>query len=438
MTVSSFAGPYEAVEALLNDLSSPVINPGLERVSRLLDLLDHPEGRFSSIHVVGTNGKGSTSAMMTSALREAGYRTALYSSPHLVSFGERLLVDGAPLPPNCWMQALKRVEERLQRDHVLSLDRPTYFEVLTTAAILLIAESEVDVAVVEAGMGGRLDATNVLSNVIVSVVSPIAMDHCEFLGDSLEAVAGEKFAVVRDKTAAVYAGDGGGPLSRLFVDVCRARGAQGIVVDQDVSVENLTVGLSGTSCVLRRGDRDTPVSLGLIGAHQGRNAALAYEACLTLKDRFPLLEEEAILHGFKATQWPGRLQVVSQRPPILVDGAHNPHGMEALAENLPRLFGRERLVVVYASMADKDYRKTLEILSRSIACRLICTQVPGNDRCASAEVLYWIAASLPWTGPPIAVSHPDCALELALRRGDVVLCCGSLYLVGWILAHMQE
>ncbi|NCC96928.1 MAG: bifunctional folylpolyglutamate synthase/dihydrofolate synthase, partial [Synergistales bacterium] len=223
---------YEEVDSYITALSSPGINPGLERVSALLDLLGNPEAKFPSVHVVGTNGKGSTSAMIDSSFRAAGYRSALYTSPHLVHFGERLLVNGEPVSSALWMDSLKKIGLVIGENEFFRDNRPTYFEILTVAAIFLMSKSSLDVAVVEAGMGGRLDATNRLSDVRLSVVTPIAMDHCEYLGDSLDAVAGEKFAVVRPCGKAIFAGDGDGRLSDRFASLCDEIGAEWIVADK--------------------------------------------------------------------------------------------------------------------------------------------------------------------------------------------------------------
>ncbi|NLD06487.1 MAG: bifunctional folylpolyglutamate synthase/dihydrofolate synthase, partial [Synergistaceae bacterium] len=187
---------FRNIETTLQYLASPGIRPGLARLSHLFLLLGNPERKFKAVHVVGTNGKGSTAATLSSILKESGCKTALYTSPHLVCFGERLLVGGEEALPEKWERALEIIETELRSSERLIADPPTYFELTTAAAFIIIAEEEVDIAVVEAGLGGRLDATNILSNVLLTLITPIGIDHSEYLGNSLDSVAKEKFAVM--------------------------------------------------------------------------------------------------------------------------------------------------------------------------------------------------------------------------------------------------
>nr|MCR4819200.1 bifunctional folylpolyglutamate synthase/dihydrofolate synthase [Fretibacterium sp.] len=215
---------FETFEKLLTRFSSKEVHPGLDRIEHLLHLLGDPQDAWPAFHVVGTNGKGSTCAFLDSVLRASGCRTAFYSSPHLESLAERLLIDGKTLESGEWLDALQRVTTALKGDTMLTSAPPSYFELLTATAFLLSAERQVDVAVVEAGLGGRLDATNLLGRVVCSVAASISRDHTEFLGDTLEAIAGEKFAVVRKDTPACFMGD---PpfLIPLFRSVCAEHGA---------------------------------------------------------------------------------------------------------------------------------------------------------------------------------------------------------------------
>ncbi len=428
---------YEEVDSYLTTLSNPGINPGLERVSVLLDLLGNPEKKFPSVHVVGTNGKGSTSAMIDRCLREGGYRSALYTSPHLVHFGERLTVNGVPVSADMWIDGLKRIERLICLDGFLSKDRPTYFEILTVAAILLMSESDLDVAIVEAGMGGRLDATNRLGNVLLSVITPIAMDHCEYLGNTLEAVASEKFAVIRPGGRAIFAGDGG-MLTDLFISLCEDRGASYAVADQAYILDSVETNLTGTLFKIVCGDEAKIIKTSLAGRYQARNGRLAYGACKILQDAFPFLTDEAILKGLADARWPGRLEVVrTSRGTILIDGAHNPHGMMALVETLPDMVGASEIGVVYTSMNDKDYGGVLDMLSK-VPCRLFCTSLPDTPRCASSEEILDKARRFEWSNPPESIEDPAQALQRALDQFPIVLCCGSLYLVAWLSRFLQD
>ncbi|MEA3283444.1 MAG: folylpolyglutamate synthase/dihydrofolate synthase family protein [Synergistota bacterium] len=425
---------YDEIEKLMMDLSSPGIHPGLGRVIRLLNIMGNPERSFPAVHVVGTNGKGSTSAMIEAALRSSGYSTALYTSPHLLHFGERLTLNGECVSPEDWRRAILRIFECVDEDPSLKEDRPTYFEIMTVCALALISERSPDIAVIEAGMGGRLDATNVLDDVRLSVVTPIALDHSDYLGDTVESVAEEKFAVIRDGGRAIFAGDGGGQLSRRFREICDRRGCVDIVADEtiEIDLDSLSLSLSGTAVSLKREGETVDLVLSLLGRYQADNARMAYLACDILREDFPCINKADLLRGFSSTKWPGRLEVLRKKPALLLDGAHNPHGMSALVASLGDLIGSRSLGVVYTSMSDKDYTTVLGILSDGISCRLYCTEVPDNERCAEAERLVQAAKDMRWTASPIAVADPSRALDLASEECDIVVGCGSLYLLSWI------
>lgn len=429
---------YENVDSYITTLSSPGINPGLERVLVLLDLLGNPEGKFPAVHVVGTNGKGSTSAMIDSSLRASGYRSALYTSPHLVHFGERLLVDGVPLPADRWTNVLNRIDSAINLEPFFNDNRPTYFEILTIAAILLMSESSLDVAVVEAGMGGRLDATNVLKDVKLSVITPIAMDHCEYLGDSLQAVASEKFAVVRSGGSAIFAGDNEGDLSGQFISLCKKIDTNCTIADESYPIVSVNSNFLETVFKINSENESLSLKTSLIGLYQARNGRLAYGACKILQKFFPKMTDQDIFDGLAQTVWAGRLEVIPcSKGKIIVDGAHNPHGMEALVETLPSLVGNSKIGVVYTSMNDKEYSSVLGILSR-LPCRLFCTSLPDNPRCATSSEILEKSRSFDWSCPVEAYDDPLEALARALEHCPIVLCCGSLYLVAWVSSLLKN
>ena len=222
---------FSSLEKLIQLNSSPGIRPGLDRIKSLLDILGNPQNSFSSIHIVGTNGKGSTTAFLESILRTHGLRTGQYTSPHLVDMSERVLVNGNPLPPETWNRIVRKVIQAISTDIRLSNDPPSFFETLTASAFLMMEEEDIDIAVVEAGMGGRLDATNLLGKVLLSVITPIAMDHAEFLGNSIKEIAFEKFSVIRNRGRAIFSG-GGKDLEDLFLQVCAEKNAKGTILDR--------------------------------------------------------------------------------------------------------------------------------------------------------------------------------------------------------------
>ena len=433
------AAEFEAVEALFTDVASLGIRPGLERIERLLHLLGNPEATFPAIHVVGTNGKGSTCAFLDSVLRAAGYRTAFYSSPHLESPGERLLIDGSPLPAGSWMRAAERAVALLKDDAQLASDPPSYFELVTACAFFLAAEEQVDVAVVEAGLGGRLDATNLLKNVLCTLITSISMDHAEYLGDSLEKIAGEKFAVVRLEKPACFLGDNENLIS-LFRQQCLKVGAQPYVASWDVVLSNMAVSETGSLFDFKADGLELKrLRIGLLGRHQLANASLALLALSRLQKEFPALKEEPLREGMETARWPGRLERISDKPCVLLDGGHNLDGVIKLRDCLEELWGSQgkRVGLVYGVMRDKDYSSCLEALS-VLKPAFYAVSVPEMHRALPASDLAQAAAGCSWRNFPESFDSPLEAVARAKSENDVVVICGSLYLIGWVRPKLRS
>ena len=239
---------FELVESKLAQLASPGIRPGLARLARLLREAGSPQGKFPIVHIVGTNGKGSTAAGIYSVLRASGYKAALYTSPHLVDFSERLVIDGERAAAREWLDAASELEDIVRGTDYFKDNHPTYFEFITAAAIMILARRQPDAAVFEAGMGGRLDASNILTDVALSVVVPIGMDHTDFLGDTLEKIAAEKFAVMRKGTPALFFGDE--RLDGQFLDAAARCGAEPHIFRGEYKITERAYSLDGTRFTL--------------------------------------------------------------------------------------------------------------------------------------------------------------------------------------------
>lgn len=434
--MSSNAPGFDAFEHLLTRFSSKEVTPGLDRIAHLLHLLRDPQDAWPALHVVGTNGKGSTCAFLDSVLRASGYRTAFYSSPHLESPAERLLMDGNPLESGEWLDALQRVITALKKDEVLASSPPSYFELLTATAFLLASEHRAEAAVVEAGLGGRLDATNLLGRVLCSVVTSISWDHMEFLGDTLEAIAGEKFAVVRPHTPACFMGNNAS-LIPIFRSICTERGAVPHVLPEVARLENVSVSPEGCAfdfCSSRLTLKG--VHTRLIGRYQLDNASLTLLALSCVREALPRVTPEAILRGMENASWPGRLEVLFREPLVVLDGGHNRDGVEKLVRSVAELWPGKKMGVVYAAMRDKEYEACLSLLS-GLKPALYATEVPGMARCLPAGDLREAAQSFSWRGEPRAFASPLEAVQAALDENDGVLVCGSLYLIGWIRPRLR-
>ena len=425
---------FELVESKLAQLASPGIRPGLARLARLLREAGSPQGRFPIVHIVGTNGKGSTAAGIYSVLRASGYKAALYTSPHLVDFSERLVIDGERAAAREWLDAASELEDIVRRTDYFKDNHPTYFEFITAAAIMILARRQPDAAVFEAGMGGRLDASNILTDVALSVVVPIGMDHTDFLGDTLEKIAAEKFAVMRKGTPALFFGDE--RLDGQFLDAAARCGAEPHIFRGEYRITGRAYSLDGTRFTLSDAAGSREYFTPLVGSFQADNAAMAVAASRLLSKRFPRVCEETIKRGIAETQWQGRMEIVRRSPLVIVDGGHNPHAMKRLSETLAGIFHEGGLSIVLAMMKDKDISGALSLLA-PLGAEIYCTEVPGLERSLSAEGMRETAER---AGLSVAGTYGDPldAIRAASGKGLPVVCCGSLFLVGYVKAHLDE
>jgi dihydrofolate synthase/folylpolyglutamate synthase len=402
------------------------IKLGLDTITGLLADLGQPERAYPVIHIAGTNGKGSVAAMVGQALTAAGYRTGRYTSPHLVRLEERFAVDGGSVDPSQLDAALARVRacvERLRTSGRLTAE-PTFFEVTTAVAFDIFRNIGVDAAVVEVGLGGRLDATNVVAPVITAITS-IDMDHEAQLGTSIAAIAAEKAGIIKHGVPVVI---GELPEEARAVILRTAAERSAVVIPSDAAnVRAQRVG-PGHYEVTVHTARDVygPVVLGLRGRHQIGNAVVAALILDTLRAGTFTLTNPAVEAGLREAIWPGRLHLVScGNRRVLVDGAHNPAGVRALASYLSEV-SPLGLPIVFGVMADKDAGEMLEELA-PMARPLILTRVPGR-RAADPDALESIARAR----HSEVIVEPDIARALARAwsTSDVIVAAGSLYLAG--------
>ena len=420
----------DLILARLHALHPKSIDLSLGRVERLLAALGHPERRLPPIvHIAGTNGKGSTLAMLAAMLQAAGRRVDRYISPHLVRFNERILLDGEPIADD-------RLADCLARCEAANAGAPiTFFEITTAAAFLAFAESRADWVLLETGLGGRLDATNVVAAPRLCLISPVSMDHESYLGDSLASIALEKAGILKPGTPAVI-----GPQEPAALAVIEARaaavGAPLLLHGRDWSARPAAAGMR-LECGGRGLELPRPA---LAGAHQIDNAGLAAAAALQLA--LPGLDAVAIAHGLVRARWPARLQrlvsgpAVRAAPPgvtLWLDGGHNPAAGEVLAASLPGLLRGRRLHLVVGMLSTKDLGRFLAPLL-PLAAGLWFVPVPGEplgrDPEASAELARGLGAEARVAGSPAAAVAAIAAGETAPFD---VLVCGSLYLAGEVL-----
>ena len=394
----------EYLYALGNEIKS--VKFGLENIIEVLHALGDPQEAFPSVHVAGTNGKGSTCAMIEAAARTAGKRTGLYTSPHLVEPTERIVIDGKPVSKLQFVDAFNRV-------HAVGLrmdTHPTYFETVTAMAFLLFRDAGIELGVIEVGLGGRLDATNVVHPAL-SVITPVDFDHEAFLGSSLEQIAGEKAGILKPGRNAVIA-----PQRPEAESVIRGRAAEiGAPLDlvRDTEFQDIHIDRYHSEFAFRR----TSIHCPLAGHHQVVNAATAAAALFKL-DISP--------EGIENTHWPGRLEVVSQEPDIILDGAHNPAGARALAQHIHDFYSDRKVWLIYGAMRDKSVQEITEILF-PLASEVVVT-APAFARALRPEAL---AEASDY--PSIRVAgNLNRAFDMtkSAAPSDVIFITGSLYLVG--------
>ncbi len=425
---------WDGVEARLNSLASPDSITGLAFVRRVFERMGNPFS-FPAIHIAGTNGKGSVSADLDAMLREQGYKTALYTSPHLSCLGERLLIDGKMLSPEAWHKALDAVQKALKEEPDVRLG---YFQAMTAACFLMIQNENVDAAVIETGLGGRYDTTNILPKPLISVITPLGMDHMKLLGDTLPEIAENKFDIIKKGCRALYCG-GEDELNDLFRRHCGAMGARGEILSETCGVTDVSPSLKGSSFVFRSPAGERKCFVRLPGVHQPENAALALRTLEILDDVLPV-GREAAARGLQKVVWPGRMEVVHSEPDVILDGAHNPHGTRALIRSLKALYGESAdLSFVYTSMADKDYEGSLRLYSAAFPkSRIFCTELADAPRCEKAETLAAKASALVWGESPRAVPDPIEAIREAVRLNRPVVVCGSLYFIGRMRERLRD
>ena len=415
-------------EALQWIHSTPRFNgpPGLERMRELMARLGDPQNGLGCVHVAGTNGKGSVSAMTASILREAGHRTGLFTSPYLEDFRERIQVNGELISPDGLGETAERVRRAAEG---LSM---TEFELVTAIGFCWFAQQGCDVVVLEVGLGGRFDATNVIPPPLCAAVTAIGLDHTQVLGHTLEQIAGEKAGILKPGSRAVISPDQPSQAAEVLEAVCRERGIplrRAVLPDGERNREDL------------RGSwfdwQGKELYIPLPGKHQIANAATALTVIENLREQGMGISDQTVERGLADTRWPGRLEVLREHPIILLDAAHNPAGVEVLCRHLDAHLSDRRLVTVMGMLADKDHRPSI----RAVAGRSgrFFAAPPPSPRALPAEDIAREAAEVCGDVTPCADVPSALALVLAgLGAEDALLVCGSIPLVGEARSFLRK
>lgn len=395
---------------------------GLEAISALCARLGSPQDTLRFVHVAGTNGKGSVCAMISSILQKAGYKTGLFLSPHMSEHRDSLRINGDMMGQDVFavtMTDVKTAADTLASEGICA----TEFELLTACALLWFCRSGCDIVVLETGLGGRLDATNVVTTTLVSVITAISMDHMQYLGDTIRKITREKCGIIKPGGVTVCYPE----QSEEAVDIIRAAAVKNgnIIIIPDIGqLETEDCGLEGTQIAYR----GRSARLHLQGSHQTRNAVTAIETVWALRERFGFhLPDEAIVCGLEAAYLPARQEILTCKPLIMLDGAHNLQGIEALADTIRASFAGRRLAVVMGMLRDKQYNECIAVMAR-LSGRF-CAVQPDNPRALDAAEVAEVAKA--HGGAARAYDNADDAVRAALEfcgeEGAVVI-CGSLYM----------
>ncbi|MDA8431917.1 MAG: bifunctional folylpolyglutamate synthase/dihydrofolate synthase [Nitrospiraceae bacterium] len=416
---------YERTIEYLYGLQQYGMKFGLDNIRTLMSVFGCPQHSFRTVHVAGTNGKGSTSAMIESVLRTAGVRTGLFTSPHLISFTERIRIDGQEIAEEEVISLAERVREAAGRIEDFS---PTFFEVVTAMAFLHFRDRKVEWAVVETGLGGRLDATNVIAPE-VSVITRIGLDHCDFLGRTLREIAGEKAGIVKPGVPVVSAAQDA-EAAEVIARKAEETGSGLFAFGREFTAELASESLEGITFHYSGARRHRRLAVPLAGDFQAMNASLAVKTVEVVSGGFPGRQLD-VRKGLAGVRWPGRLELVRDDPPVLIDAAHNPQAAAVLAENLKKiaLSAYGKIILVMGAMGDKDIEGLIGPLLPLASEILFCA--PAYGRAAPPERLAAAAAKAGYASIVApGVAEAIVKAEELRHSGELIVITGSFYTIG--------
>lgn len=421
---------YEEAVAYIDETPKFTTKNSLEHTKECLRRLGSPQDKFRVIHVAGTNGKGSTCAFLTSVLREAGYSCGLFTSPHLVEINERFQINEENIDNDTFLKAFHQVKALADELVAEGNYHPTYFEMLFLMGMVIFAEAGVDYVTLETGLGGRLDATTSIENPVACVITSISLDHMQYLGDTVELIAGEKAGIIVPGVPVIYDGN-----RREAAEVIRRRAAElgcpyfEVKTSDAKIIRNTRDGIDFSFGSAYYGN--TEFSIPFIAGYQVMNASLALKTMEVLQETLPVSVDH-IQEGLKRTRWQGRMETVL--PGVIVDGAHNEDGVEKFLETAAHFQKDYPLTLLFSAVDDKDYTEMIRTICEKIAFRHVVVTQVGGYRQVSAEVLADLFVKNGCGSVEVCEEVPAAFSRAMAARGEdgMVFCVGSLYLVGEI------
>lgn len=414
-------------------------NLGLHRTEKILELLGNPHKQLKCIHIGGTNGKGSTTAMLNEILCEAGFKTGMYISPFLEEFEERIQINGEKISKDHLSSIITEVSLAVDEALKLGFEHPTEFEIITCAMFLYFYRQQVDYALIEVGLGGRLDSTNVITP-ILSIITSISYDHMQILGDTLEKIAYEKAGIIKEKVPVVLYPQSDESF-KVIENKCVEKSAELISVPENcVNFIKVNQGLSGEALqdiIVTTESFKYEISLSLLGKHQLLNCATVIYAAEQLTLKGVEIKRRHIISALSKVKWPGRLEIMSREPLVVIDGAHNIDGIKKLSESIDSYFSYENLVLVLGILADKQVMEMVETIVPK--AKKVIAVTPNSERAELAEELAKII-KLYNTNVEVIKDYSK-ALEIGIAycdTKDLLLISGSLYMIGGMRGIIRD
>lgn len=422
---------YEAVLREILEIPKFTVKNPLDHTRMLLERLGNPQESFGVIHVAGSNGKGSVCSFLANVLRENGNRVGLFTSPHLVKIEERFNLDGKPCSQEEFVRAVQTVQTAVEEMKAEGLAHPTFFEYIFAVGMVIFSEQNIEYAVLETGLGGRLDATNIVSSPKLTVITSIGLEHTEILGDTLAEIAAEKAGILKHNVPVVY--DASEPeVSRIIEEAAAKLGCRTFPIYKDRIKILLNTGKKIDFSYDCQYDI-TEISIPFGAPYQAQNAAVALQAVHCLKELFPI-SKEAVFQGFSRVSWKGRMQEL--RPEIYFDGAHNVSGIAAFMEAVEQITKRPG-ILLFSMVKEKNYEEAVNILLQSDKWETVIVTAVPNIRGVACKTLEEIfqkqALALQLNVKITAIEEQETAFELAVKLkkpGQTLFCAGSLYLIG--------
>jgi dihydrofolate synthase/folylpolyglutamate synthase len=425
---------YNEAINYINNTGKFAINLGLQRIKRLCDLSGNPEKDLKVIHVAGTNGKGSTTTFISSVLISQGYRVGIYTSPYIERFTERIKINNDEISENEVARLVTEISSDIEKVELEGMERPTEFEIITACAFKYFREQQVDFVLLEVGLGGRFDATNIV-NPLLSVITTISYDHMNILGDTLGKIAFEKAGIIKiSRPVVIY------PQEKEAMEVLLAEAANknaNVKLVSDMKYEVIQDSVDGINFDVLGNREYKNLKLNMTGSYQVMNALTALKTIETLIEEGVNIEYKAIYEGFASAAWPGRFELIHREPYIVLDGGHNIQGIEVLVSALKRYFPNKKIRIVCGMLRDKEYSKMIEKLTE-ISTDFIAVRA-NSPRALSAEELKVVIKAKGKNAEAAGSIQEGVKKALELTEKDEVLVfCGSLYMIGEVRGILKK